>query len=78
MSNFPILPTLYATPAKPITESRIERVVEQLTNVVDAVYMDGPMTHEEYETAMASIKAWADRYYVIMKTNATHWPKANA
>lgn len=74
MSSFPILPTLYATYSNPITEDRIERAAERLTNVVDAIYMDGPMTLEEYDAAMASIKAWVDRYFVIMKTNATNWP----
>jgi histidinol phosphatase-like PHP family hydrolase len=50
------------------TEESIERRVEVMTDHVDADYMSGEITTEQYRERMDEINAWADaRYCEITK-----------
>lgn len=41
----------------------IEVQVEKKTDAIDARFMAGKMTPEEYAAAMRELSAWADRQY---------------
>jgi hypothetical protein len=44
-----------------MTEEQIERIVEKRTDAIDARYMAGKLTTEEYNAAIADLDAWAER-----------------
>lgn len=49
-----------------MTEEQIERVVCSKTDRIDARYMAGKLTTEEYEAAMRELNVWADRQYRLV------------
>lgn len=58
--HLPIFPYLgYA----PVSESRIERVVESLFNCADNALMTGKATQEQYDAWSKQLNKWADEQY---------------
>lgn len=58
----PIFPTIYASPSNPVTEDRIERTVERLTDYADKAFLSGKATQEEYERWIVALDDWAREY----------------
>jgi len=46
-----------------MTEHQIERAVERRIDTLDAAFLDGWYTQNEYDRHMAAIRAWADEQY---------------
>lgn len=59
----PIFPTIYASPSNPVTEDRIERTVERLTDCADRALMDGKATQEQYDRWNVALNNWTREYY---------------
>lgn len=47
----------------PYTPEQIERAVERTTDRIDADFMRGKMTAEQYEIAIGELNDWADEQY---------------
>lgn len=61
--HLPIFPTIYASPSNPVTEDRIERTVERLTDCADRALMDGKATQEQYDRWNVALNNWTREYY---------------
>jgi hypothetical protein len=59
--NLPIFPTLRDYP-HPITEDRIERAVERLTDVADHLFMTGGVNQQQYDRWVIALENWANDY----------------
>lgn len=55
--HLPIFPCL---DYRPITEDRIERVVERLVDRADAALLDGRATQRQYDAWQKALRDWAD------------------
>jgi hypothetical protein len=55
--------TAYLDTMRPLSADTIERIVERRTDKLDARYMTGEITTEQYESACDEINAWADAEY---------------
>lgn len=60
--NLPLFPTLYNYP-NPITEERIEGMVERLTNAADRQFMKGGTTQDQYDRWTTALNKWAEERY---------------
>lgn len=50
-----------------LTEQQIEQHVERQTDKIDAAYMRGSLTHEQYHAKMRDLTEWADVQYAKRK-----------
>jgi hypothetical protein len=57
--KLPIFPTLYGE----VTEARIERMVERMFDVGDAILLSGDATQEQYDDWAAMLGNYANRLY---------------
>ena len=46
-----------------MTTEQIERRVEKTTDRIDARFMNGELSQEQYEVEMKALSAWADKQY---------------
>jgi uncharacterized membrane protein len=46
-----------------MTEDQIERKVERTTDFIDAQFMAGKLTQDEYDRKMRELSRWADSLY---------------
>jgi hypothetical protein len=54
----------------PLTEDQIERRVETMMNHLDAVFVSGGMTQENYDKAVADLNRWSEAKYAERETFA--------
>ena len=55
--KLPLFPALYG----PLSEERIERMVERLTDIGDAIFMRGDATCEQYAAWVKQLNRYADK-----------------
>ena len=48
-----------------MTEDQIECAVERKIDRLDARYMKGEISHDEYHAIMEQIYSWADNEYIL-------------
>lgn len=60
----------FAAPWGPVTEERIERVVERLVNRADRDLMNGAATQEQYDLWVQALKHWAEEQYASITSAA--------
>ena len=53
-----------------LSEARIERLVEMMTDATDALLMRGIVSQHEYDLEMFDIGAWADEAYARARVRA--------
>jgi hypothetical protein len=61
--HLPLLPMLYATPDRPLTEERIERAVGRLMDKADEVLLSGLCTQGQYDAWTRHLNEWAEEHY---------------
>ena len=54
-------------------EYQIEVAVERKTDRIDARYMRGDLTHDEYLAEMDALNKWADEQFASAFTMRTDW-----
>lgn len=64
--HMPLFPTLYSWPSNPLTEGRIESVVERLADFADKVFLDGRATSEQYERWQIALNSWVREQYAAI------------
>lgn len=60
MYDWPMLPTHFPTP---LTEYRIECLVETKTDAADKLFMSGAVSQADYDKRMRQISNWSDDLY---------------
>jgi hypothetical protein len=49
----------------PVTEDRLERSVQHLTNWADKLLMNNKVSQEEYDNWYKAMRAWADNVRIL-------------
>jgi hypothetical protein len=71
--KLPLFPALYGE----ITEERIERMVERMFNVGDAIFTNGDATQEQYDAWSDMLGNYANRLYQEHITPFANFPGVN-